>query len=50
MMIRMIATALYKNVSQQRELLIAFFKYYANYKNNIHEGSEEEIVDEYLSN
>ena len=37
------------SVSQQRELLIAFLENYTNYKNNTHEGSEEEIVDEYLS-
>lgn len=41
---------LQSDVNNQRELLVAFFRYYANYKNNVHEGSEEEIVDEYLSN
>jgi hypothetical protein len=30
------------------EQLLAFFKWYCNYKNNIHEGSEEKIIKEWI--
>ena len=32
----------------QSEQLLAFFRWYCNYKNNIHKGSEEEIIKEWL--
>jgi hypothetical protein len=36
------------NVSGRSEQLLAFFRWYCNYKNNIHEGSEEEIIKEWI--
>lgn len=31
----------------RNEQLLAFFQWYCNYKNNIHEGSEEKIIKEW---
>ena len=29
--------------------ILEFFKWYCNYKNNINEGKEEEIIEEWLN-
>ena len=36
------------DVVGRSEQLLAFFKWYCNYKNNIHEGSEEKIIKEWI--